>query len=248
MKLNSNVKWASISLGLILLVLSLLLFFRQAFSGTFSSGAFHTLNLSDFTSLAPVPNIVHFVHLVEDPTDTSFDFPFRQFVAIYSAWYYLRPEQIYVHTNVEEGLIEETLQKSQNPYTKAVAALPSVSFRHAIPPNHTTSGAAITKLPNQSDFVRTKVLSELGGIYLDDDSYVLRDLKPLRETGFKNIVGFQKNGRKRYMESSEPTLLSFLRFRTWLKFTHRDLSCRHTIAAWKQVNGGIPQIARFALP
>jgi len=191
-----NAKWVSIALGLILL--SLLLFFHQAFPGSLSTESFHVLNPSvsiQNADLATIPNIVHFVHLVEQPSDPAFDFPFRQFIAIYSAWYYLQPERIYIHTNVEEQLIENAIKESENPYTKAVVKLPGISFRHAKPPDHTTSGAAIDKLPNQSDFVRTVILGEMGGTYLDDDSYVLRDLKPLRNIGFENVVGQQLNGR-----------------------------------------------------
>lgn len=73
--------------------------------------------------------------------------------------------------------------------------MPVVKFSHQTPPDHTTSGAAIDKLPNQSDFVRTIVLRELGGIYLDADSYVLRDFSRLRRTGFANIIGRQVNGQ-----------------------------------------------------
>ena len=144
-----------------------------------------------------IPNIVHFVHLLE-PNKTSnpvLEFPFRQFVAIYSAWYYLQPQAIYIHTNIEDRLIEQALIRSTNPYSKVVSKLPGIKFNLQIAPNRTTSGDRIDKLPNQSDFVRTTILKEFGGIYLDDDSYVLRDLKPLRRLGFENVVGWQENGQ-----------------------------------------------------
>lgn len=34
-----------------------------------------------------------------------------------------------------------------------------------------------------------------GGIYLDGDAYVLKDLLPLRRAGFENVVGWQKDGQ-----------------------------------------------------
>lgn len=37
--------------------------------------------------------------------------------------------------------------------------------------------------------------SLLGGIYLDFDSFILRDLRPLRYSGFKNVFGKQGNGQ-----------------------------------------------------
>ena len=59
----------------------------------------------------------------------------------------------------------------------------------------TSTGNTIHELPNQSDFVRTDVLEQYGGIYLDDDAYVLRDLAPLRNLPFQNIVGRQGGGQ-----------------------------------------------------
>ena len=49
-------------------------------------------------------------------------------------------------------------------------------------------------MAHQSDFVRTDILKKYGGIYLDDDSYVLRDLGVLRRAGFENILGIQNDG------------------------------------------------------
>ena len=143
----------------------------------------------------PIPNIVHFVHLVDSSLENpGFEFLFRQFIAVYSAWYHLHPETIYIHTNVEGHLIQDALKNTTNPYTQAISKLEGVKFRHHKAPNETSSGIPIAKLPNQSDFVRTEVLQIFGGIYLDADAYVLRDLKPLRSVGFENVVGRQENG------------------------------------------------------
>jgi hypothetical protein len=38
------------------------------------------------------------------------------------------------------------------------------------------------------------VVYEHGGIYFDWDVYAIRDLKPLRETGYANVVGLEKYG------------------------------------------------------
>ena len=154
--------------------------------------------VEDHTASQPnvIPNIVHFVYLVDPQAEKpGFEFLFRQFVAIYSAWYHLSPDTIYIHTNVEDDSIQGLLENSTNPYTKAISKLPNVQFRHEYTKTKTTTGYEITKLPNQSDFVRTTVLLKYGGIYLDADAYILRDLKPLRYVGFENIVGRQDNGQ-----------------------------------------------------
>ena len=199
-----NARWILAALGLALV--SLLLIFQVLPDG-FNANSFHMPNLKDPKQSAvkdaesfckestTIPNIVHFVHLVKPSPNPTFEFPFRQFIAIYSAWHYLQPEIINIYTNVEEHLIEETLKRSTSPWSKAVSKLPSVRFSYQTPPRHTTSGVAISKLPNQSDFVRTGILSEFGGIYLDADAYVLRDLAPLRRMGFQNVVGNQLNGQ-----------------------------------------------------
>ena len=192
-------KWTLAALSLVLVSLLLL---HQLLPIGFTAKSLHIPSLKDsaekcLTTLETprIPNIVHFVHLVKPSPNPSFEFPFRQFTAIYSAWHYLRPDVIYIHTNVEEHLIEETVKRTTNPYTRAVSKLPGVKFSHHTAPDQTTSGVPIDKLPNQSDFVRTDILDKLGGIYLDDDSYVLRDLEPLSRIHFENIVGKQVNGQ-----------------------------------------------------
>ena len=62
-----------------------------------------------------IPNIVHFVHLLKFDTSQTFDFPFRQFISIYSAHHHLQPEILYIHTNVPEHQIEERIKSSTSP-------------------------------------------------------------------------------------------------------------------------------------
>jgi len=189
-------------IGLVLLLFLLLL--HQAILRNFSLVTRHPWETEDSTQdikttdsvkdTTVIPNIVHFVHLVraENPV---IEFSFQQFIAVYSAWHYLQPEALYIHTNIEEALIKKTLSNSANAYTQAISKLPGVRINHHSAPNQTESGMEISWLPNQSDFVRTEVLERLGGIYLDDDAYILRDLKPFYRLGFENIVGIQSDGQ-----------------------------------------------------
>ena len=142
-----------------------------------------------------IPNIVHFVYLVEDPTQADISFSLRCFIAIYSAHYYLHPEIIYIHTNLDQGVIDNVWNTCGDTYVKAVGQLPNVKFNRHIAPNATSTNKTIDRLPNQSDFVRTDVLKIYGGVYLDDDSYVLRDLRPFRHMGFEMVTGRQSNGQ-----------------------------------------------------
>jgi len=199
-----NARRRTIIGGLILLLLLLfLLLLHQAVlrNSTFTHHPWGTEDSTEdiktidtVKDTTTIPNIVHFVHLVR-ADNPVIEFSFPQFIAIYSAWHYVQPEALYIHTNIEEALIRETLNNSASAYTQAIVKLPGVRFNHHSAPNQTESGMEISWLPNQSDFVRTEVLERLGGIYLDDDAYILRDLKPLYRLGYENIVGMQSDGQ-----------------------------------------------------
>ena len=203
-KTAHSIKWKLIGLALTLATLILLL--CQYPQKDLPTVSLDVLNLEDLgvavtqseaEERALIPNIVHFVHLVDwnETEPPIFDLPFRQFIAIYSAWYHLRPRAIYIHTNVEDYLIDGALFKSPTPYAQAISKIPNVKFNYHEAPNETTSGKAIEQLPHQSDFVRIEVLNKYGGMYLDDDAYILRDLKPLRYAGFQSVLGRQSGGQ-----------------------------------------------------
>ena len=144
-----------------------------------------------------IPNIIHFVRLVEDPNRhnaSAFNFTFHQFVAIYSAHYYMQPETIYIHTNVPEHLIHVSLEDTTNLYARAINKFPNIKYNYHFAPNRTTNGREIENLPHRSDFVRADILQKFGGIYLDDDVYLLRELHTLRHIGYESIVGRQSGG------------------------------------------------------
>ena len=204
-----NSLWTLSAIGLILV--SLVPAIHQLLPSNFSTNPLQLANLqnyaknlkepakdslaeSPFQDTVAIPNLVHFVHLVRPGPDLDFDFPFHQFIAIYSAYYYLRPDTIYIHTNIEEDRIEQILRNTTNPCTKAVSKLPVVQFKCHGVRNETSRGIPIPRLAHQSDFVRLEILKEYGGTYLDEDAYVLRDLRPLRRISFENIIGKQDDG------------------------------------------------------
>ena len=93
-----------------------------------------------------------------------------------------------------------------------------VRIRKETAPEFAGNGVKIHNLQNKSDFVRAKVVYEYGGIYFDWDIHVLRNLKPLREAGFANVVGLEKYGNvatERYMAVKGSELM-----RLWLKNEH----------------------------
>ena len=146
-----------------------------------------------------IPNIVHYIHILPPPPPNDvgkrllLEFEFRQFISFYSAYLYLRPDKIYVHTNAPPESIARA-RHSPNQWTYAIANLPVVEFRHVEAPTHTTAGKQLKELAHQADFVRTGVLKKMGGIYMDEDIYLLKDLSELRFAGFNNVVGREHRG------------------------------------------------------
>ena len=144
-----------------------------------------------------IPNIVHFVYLVRDePTVEGYssNISFWNFIAIYSAYYHLKPDKIYVHTNIDVGSIKHEFASSNVSHLQALAQLDIIEFKHHDLPQKTTVGLEIENLAHRSDFIRTSILREHGGIYLDSDIYILRSFDSLRQSGFRNIFGQQQDG------------------------------------------------------
>src|SRR5579862_2317354 len=65
-----------------------------------------------------IPNIVHFVHLLSPPTRSNpephLNFEFSHFIAIYSAYIYLRPDVIYIHTDADADSANEQSTRRRN--------------------------------------------------------------------------------------------------------------------------------------
>jgi len=154
---------------------------------------------SKVDSKVEIPNIVHQVRMFprrneDDSTPhPTFDYTFANFLSIYSAYLYLKPEVIYIHTNAPPEVIAAE-RTSSNKWTRAIANLPSVQFHYEeLPGTHSkTHGTEIWLIQHIADFVRSRVMRKFGGIYMDEDVFALRDFTPLRQTGFKAVVGYQK--------------------------------------------------------
>ena len=158
------------------------------------SRASSTLNHSDV-----IPNRVHYVHIMPDNPSSDIRLEFKHFLSIYSASLYFQPDVIYIHTDATYDSIERAQAGSfatgPDKWARLILNLPSVVIRHVSAPETASgSGIAITRIEHKSDFIRTKVVYEHGGMYMDWDVYALRDVKPLRELGFANVVGRQKLG------------------------------------------------------
>lgn len=114
----------------------------------------------------PIPNIVHYVWVLSAP-DGPLEFEFKHFVSIFSSHHYLRPETIYVHTNAPAAAVSRARasQHASSLWTRKILAAPA----------------------HRADIVRPGILRAFGGVYL------AFDVVPLRESGFRNVSGHERN-------------------------------------------------------
>lgn len=142
---------------------------------------------------SPVPNIAHFVHLL--PPGQPLRFDIKQFLAYYSVHHHQRPESIFIYVNQDAESIDEA-RTADDAITRSVFRIPGVEFRYVPLRGKTASGMPFTGgFSHESDFIRTRILVEQGGFYMDEDTYLIRSLQPLRETGYRNIIARQFNGQ-----------------------------------------------------
>lgn len=141
-----------------------------------------------------IPNLVHFVRQLNRDKKTNapgpLKFEFRHFLAYYSAHMHLKPDRITIWSDATPDIIERARVEGDE-YTKAVLRIPNLHLEYVEMPNATATGTKIELYAHKSDFVRTRVMAEHGGMYFDDDAWVLKDLAPLRKAGFDNVFGRQ---------------------------------------------------------
>jgi len=177
-------------LSLALLVIFLLVRFQQAVVDYVPS------------ALRPrpsIPNIVHYVWTQRDQT-ADLAFEFKHFLSIYSAKYYWQPKSIYIHTNAAASSVARARAGSSGKWSALIFTLPGVVVNRVEAPTHAGNGQEITFEENKTDFIRADILLSMGGVYVDWDVCALRDIRPLRESGFNTVIG-RMEGRQLQVNS-----------------------------------------------
>jgi hypothetical protein len=183
---------------LVCLILSLLLVPHT----TYSSVAAHipafkkpppTTPGSPIPARESIPNVVHFVFILPKSED-DFAFKFRHFLCVYSAWYYWRPDAIYLHTNAVPESIARAKDGASGKWTGLVFNMPDLKINTVSAPTHAKNGKELANMEHRSDFVRVKIIKDFGGIYIDFDVQALRDIKVLLNSGFNAVGGRQHGG------------------------------------------------------
>ncbi|KAK4465376.1 hypothetical protein QBC42DRAFT_313655 [Cladorrhinum samala] len=145
-----------------------------------------------------IPDTLHYVYILSDPDSptASFNFHFSHLLSIYAARHYLRPSQIYIHTNALPSS-PALNNSSQSKWTKLILTLPELSpiLMPAKVPTRANNGVALKGMEHKSDFVRVEAIHAHGGIYIDWDVHPLRSIRPLLQSGFRAVAGRQKHGQ-----------------------------------------------------
>ncbi|PWN24373.1 hypothetical protein BDZ90DRAFT_228849 [Jaminaea rosea] len=151
-----------------------------------------------YDASSEIPNIVHFVRQINRDENyvpqAPFRVEFRHLMSYFSSSFYLKPERIYFWTDTPQEMLDDA-RLNGDAFTRALFRIPNIEFMPATFPNVTSSGVKIDQYAHRSDFVRTVVMARMGGVYLDDDAWVLRDLTPLRRSGFDNVFSLDDGAR-----------------------------------------------------
>ncbi|CAI0650790.1 unnamed protein product [Colletotrichum noveboracense] len=137
-----------------------------------------------------IPNQVHFVWALYD-IDSELEFAFEQYLSMYSAWFYLKPHTIYLHTNAKEAQIDRARNGSSGKWAARIFSMPGLQVKWMEAPRKTNKGVKLAYKEHISDFMRVKAVHEYGGVYIDFDVQVLRDVAALRKSGFTAVGGRQ---------------------------------------------------------
>ena len=120
-----------------------------------------------------VPNIIHYIQF--DQRILSF----LPFICICSAFYHQSPSRIYIHTN-------NALQGKYFEYLRRVLGERLV-LRTLEKPSH-VFGQKLSSVEHSADVARLKILMKYGGISLDQDVFVVKNLNKFRH--FELAIGW----------------------------------------------------------
>lgn len=113
-----------------------------------------------------VPNIIHFICI------KPMNFEFIHYLAVMSAHYVNKPDQIFVYVDIEPE--NNFYWECVKPYITVEIVAPPTNFR----------GLEIKPAQYKADIIRLEKLIERGGIYLDIDNLCLHSFEKLRTKKF----------------------------------------------------------------
>jgi hypothetical protein len=164
-------------------------------------------NKNDFSNNI-VPNVIHYVRLNRK------SWSFVEYICLLSAFINQKPDYIFIHTNV--------IGRFRGKYWKLIQQKTDLNLRLIVLPIKIPLKIFGQKLSQNwniyhgSDILRIKVLMKYGGIYLDNDVYVVQNLDKYRK--FEMTLGWPKNESLGTMVLIANKNSKFLRL--WLESYH----------------------------
>ena len=135
-----------------------------------------------------VPNIVHYTWYADEKTPMAF----KHYIGVLSAHKVLRPEKIYLHTNIS---------RAPGKYWDKIVALETVEAINDGSPVALFENPLVvngTVFPQDfSDLARMKYLMKYGGIYLDFDILVIKTFDKYRRN-YEFTVGQEQDRKTTY--------------------------------------------------
>lgn len=150
---------------------------QQCYDGTISRH--NDYNLTD-----DIPNVVHFVW---GPSGAA-TFPFILYLAIRAALISLKPKEVRVHYSIIDTASPWYLALKDN-----------ITLEYHEPASYlepfADAGSYLWDIAHMADVLRLKVLEEQGGIYLDQDCFVLRPMDHLLAGNRDVLMGYEGGNR-----------------------------------------------------
>ena len=144
----------------------------------------------------PIPSIVHYVQLKKQ-ADSVLHFRFYHFLTMCAAVMYIKPTQIYIHTDFNDSDINIASAQGDK-WTKAVinTFADKLIWNHVHAPRFAgqNQNEQISAIQHKSDFIRWEGIEKRGGIYMDWDVIPLRPLTPILNAGFAYVGGRHYGG------------------------------------------------------
>ncbi|KAI9374714.1 hypothetical protein BJX61DRAFT_540518 [Aspergillus egyptiacus] len=176
------------------------------------------LHSTTTTSSSKIPNQIHYVYILRDPA-ANFTFQFKHFLSLYSTLHHWHPEKIYLHTNAHNTSIEHARTGQSGKWNRLIFTTPNLHINPVDPPTAAHNGHPIDQIEHKSDFIRVSAVRQFGGVYLDWDAHPIRDIAPVRESGFTSITGRQAGGE--IMSGTFLARKDALLLRMWEEEMHR---------------------------
>ncbi len=131
-----------------------------------------------------VPNIIHFIRF------NNFELKFIDYLVLLAAMRNHRPDKFYIHTNIQDikftGKYWDWVRKDEELWTRI-----EVLYLEAPTEIFGLKLSEGWRFHHGSDIGRIRVLMKYGGIYLDNDSFIIHSLDKYRK--FEFVINWDEN-------------------------------------------------------